>query len=74
MQRVTQREARAWAEDDRDKALYCRKEKRFIEEHLICWIPIFCDNVTQEAELPFYGEMALLTKHFIEVEMEEINR
>ncbi|GBE05880.1 hypothetical protein BMS3Abin10_01521 [bacterium BMS3Abin10] len=45
-------------------------EKKFIEEHLLKWIPIFCDKVITWAELPFYREMAKLTKFFIEFENE----
>ncbi len=69
MQQVTLRECQAWEETDEDGALYCLKiEKKFIEEHLIRWIPAFCDKVIMEAELPFYKEMAVLTKNFIEFE------
>jgi TorA maturation chaperone TorD len=75
MQQLTLREEQAWKDEDTDKAVACRQvEKKFIEEHLIRWIPNFCDKVIQEAELPFYHAMAALTRSFIEFEMEEINR
>ena len=75
MQQVTLREEQAWREEDKDQALYCLKiEKKFIEEHLIRWIPIFCEKVIREAELPFYREMAALTRNFMEFEKGEINR
>jgi TorA maturation chaperone TorD len=75
MQQVTLREEQAWAEEDKDTALSCLKnEKKFIEEHLARWIPSFCEKVIQEAELPFYHEVAALTKKFIEFEDEEIKR
>ncbi len=75
MQQVTLREEQAWAEQDKDTALSCLKnEKKFIEEHLARWVPIFCEKVINEAELLFYREMAGLTKNFIEFEKEEINR
>ncbi len=75
MQQVTLREEQAWAEQDKDTALSCLKnEKKFIEEHLARWVPIFCEKVINEAELLFYREMAALTKNFIEFEKEEINR
>jgi TorA maturation chaperone TorD len=48
-------------------------EKEFIEEHLIRWVPVFCEKVIREAELPFYREMAELTKNFIEFEKEGID-
>jgi TorA maturation chaperone TorD len=75
MQKAITREAEAWEEGDYDGALYCLKmQKKFIDEHLIQWIPIFCDKVISEAKLSFYREMAKLTKNFIEVEKKEIDR
>ena len=75
MQQLTLREEQAWKEEDSDKAVACRQvENKFIEEHLIRWIPNFCDKVIQEAELPFYRSLASLTRSFIEFEMEEMNR
>lgn len=74
MERVTDREGQAWKENDEKAALYCRKiEKKFIEEHLLKWVPQFCDKVTEAAELPFYRDMASWTKHFLAFEKEEIN-
>ena len=74
MHEVTKREARAWEEKDSDGAIYCLKiEKKFIEEHLVKWIPAFCDKVISGAELSFYREMAKLTRSFIELEEQEID-
>lgn len=73
MQQLTLREEQAWRDEDEDGALDCLKtEKKFIEEHLVRWVPAFCDNVIKEAELPFYREMAALTKNFIEFDREEV--
>ncbi len=75
MQQVILREEQAWEADDKDMAFLClENEKKFIKEHLVRWVPIFCEKVIQEAELPFYREMAGLTKKFIEFENEEIKR
>ena len=75
MQQLILAEEQAWKEADADKAASCRQvEKKFIEEHLINWIPAFCEMVIQEAELPFYQAVAALTRSFIEFEMEEMNR
>ncbi len=74
MQQVTRGETQAWDEDDYEGALYCLKiGKKFIDEHLAKWIPIFCDKVISKAELSLYREMAKLTKGFIELEEKEIN-
>lgn len=73
MQQLTLREEQAWREEDKDGAANCLKiEKKFIEDHLVRWVPAFCDKVIKEAELPFYREMTALTKNFIEFEREEV--
>jgi TorA maturation chaperone TorD len=75
MQYVVQREAQAWEADDDKTALLCLKnEKKFVDEHLFCWIPDFCQKVIKAAELSFYREMARLTHRFIEFEKEELNK
>lgn len=75
MQEATKREAQAWEEKDSEGAIYCIKmEKKFIEEHLTKWIPIFCDKVITGAELPFYKEMAKLTGQFLRFESKEIDK
>ncbi len=75
MAEVSKQEAEAWEEEDRDRARHCLKiEKRFLNEHLIQWVPLFCDQVINEAGLSFYGEMARLAKSFIEFEGVEIEK
>jgi TorA maturation chaperone TorD len=75
MQQLTLHEEKAWKEADADKASGHRQaEKKFVEEHLMRWIPGFCEKVIQEAELPFYRAMAALTRSFIEFEIQEMNR
>ena len=75
MQQVTHAEEKAWEDGDRILALVClENEKKFIEEHLACWVPIFCEKVIKEAEMSFYREMAGLTQKFLEFEKEEICR
>jgi len=67
MQDLAKREARAWEDKDNVGALYWLKtEWKFIEEHLLRWVPLFCDKVMKDAELSFYREITRLTKSFIE--------
>lgn len=69
MGEVIKREAGAWKNNDPEGALYCIKiEKKFIEEHLAGWVPVFCDKVIVQAESSFYREIAKLTKNFLENE------
>ena len=69
MQTLTGWEAEAWKMDDTDLVMkYLELETRFVQEHLVCWIPGFCTKVIEEAELPFYREIARLTSDFIMME------
>ena len=75
MQQMTLAEEKAWADGKRNLALVClEKEKEFIEEHLAGWVPVFCEKVIKEAELPFYREISRLTWRFIEFEKEELKK
>jgi TorA maturation chaperone TorD len=75
MQQVTLAEQTAWEDGNRNLAFVClEKEKEFIEEHLAGWIPVFCEKVIKEAELPFYREISRLTWRFIEFEKEELKK
>ncbi len=75
MQQLTLREEQAWEEEDMEGATYCRKiERKFIEEHLIPWVPEFCEKIMQEAELPLYRDLAVLTRNFIEFEKDEMKK
>jgi len=75
MQLAAKREMQALEEKDNDGLLYCLKmEKMFIEEHLVEWVPIFCDKIISEAELSFYREIAKVTKNFMEFEKKEIEK
>jgi len=74
MKEAAGREAQAIEEKDWEGALYCQKmEKKFICDHLIKWIPTFCDKIISQAEISFYGDLADVTKDFITLEFEEID-
>lgn len=75
MQKVIEKEAEEWNKKGEKEALhYLKIEKMFMEDHMIKWIPRFCDKVIAEADLPFYRAMAELTKSFIAFEEKEINK
>ena len=74
MQRLTCHENEAWAREDKKQAISCLEfEKRFIDEHLSQWVPIFCNKVKEETRVAFYREMAELTRQFIDFDSELIN-
>jgi TorA maturation chaperone TorD len=75
MQQVTLCEEQAWQDDDKETALLCQEnEKKFVGEHLFRWVPNFCAKVIAAADLPFYREMARLTRSFIEFEKQELDK
>ena len=45
----------------------------FMEDHIMKWIPQFCDKIIADAELSFYREMAELTKSFIQTDIKNID-
>ena len=73
MQKLTAWEAAKWIQEDRKSAEYCLSVQRmFLERHLFCWLPQFCDAVMVQAELPFYRAMAELAKNYMEFERQSI--
>ena len=75
MQQLTLREEQAWEDEDREGAASCRNiEKKFIQEHMVSWIPIFCEKIMQEAEFSFYRDLAAFTREFIQFEQNEVDR
>ncbi|MCX7794423.1 MAG: molecular chaperone TorD family protein [Thermodesulfovibrionales bacterium] len=46
--------------------------RRFFEEHIISWIPQYCERVISSAETGFYRETPALLKEFLEAEYEEL--
>ncbi len=74
MQRLACHEKEAWTRDDKETAIrYLEFEKRFIDEHLSQWVPLFCDKVKEETRVAFYGEMAELTRQFIDFDSKLID-
>ena len=69
MQKLTAWEAEKWAQHDRKSAEYSSSIQRmFLDQHLLLWLPQFCDAVMEQAEVPFYRSMAELTRNYMEFE------
>jgi TorA maturation chaperone TorD len=75
MQRLTCHEKEAWTQEDKKQAIHCLEfEKRFVDEHLSQWVPTFCDKVKEETRVAFYGEIANLTRQFIDFDSKLIDK
>lgn len=47
-------------------------QRKFLEEHIVNWVPYYCEQVIKEAKTLFYREIAGITKDFIEGEYEGV--
>ena len=46
-------------------------QKLFLREHLLNWVPYYCDELLKEAKTVFYREVAAITRDFLISESEE---
>ena len=75
MRKLSEWEAAKWSENDSENAKYCLTvQKKFTEEHLLKWVPQFCDEVIEKANMPFYREMAKVTRDFLQFDHDIINQ
>lgn len=75
MSRLGEFESEKWANGDDEGARYCLSiQKMFAEEHLLKWVPQFCEQVVARADLPFYREMARITSEFVDFDYETIEK
>jgi TorA maturation chaperone TorD len=50
------------------------REKKFLEQHLMNWVPYYCDEVIKQTKTLFYRQIAAMVKDFLEAEYEEYAR
>lgn len=70
-------DAQKRAEDDDDiKAVKRLKDeqKRFLEEHILAFAPLYLINVAEQARTPFYKDAAKLALEFLMEDYEYLNR
>ena len=51
---------------------FIHKQKSFLEDHLMAWVPQFADNIIKNAENPFYANLAKATKAFLKDNYEAV--
>lgn len=69
MRHLTEKEAEAWISNENEEVVnITKKERAFLEEHILRWIPRFCDLMFEQAQLDFYRGIARLTKGFVQSE------
>ena len=66
-------EADAIERAENEKVDQARKIRQtFHREHIIRWVPVFCEKVIELANLGFYGDFARMTKAIVEIDAEEL--
>lgn len=67
MQKLAETEADLLSRGEAERADWClRVQRMFFEDHLAKWVPKLCEAVIEKAEMPFYAQIAKLTKRFLE--------
>ncbi len=70
---LTFKEGQALENESEDVERYLMAEKDFFENHLINWVPEFCNCLNKYANVRFYNLSAMLTRDFILHESEYVN-
>jgi TorA maturation chaperone TorD len=61
------KEIEAIANSDTETAVgFIQKQKSFLEDHLMAWVPEFANNIIEYAEESFYLNLAKATERFLE--------
>ncbi len=73
MSRLSAQEADRWEKGDREGALrHLELQRAFLREHLLTWVPSFCQKVAEQAEEEFYRNFASLTREVLLSEAREL--
>ena len=73
MRYLTQTEAQAWREGCLEKAYeMLEKQQTFLKDHIVSWIPKYCEEMLKEASLDFHRGIAKLTRGFLLYENEKV--
>jgi len=66
-------EMEAWRAGDRAAAAaWVERERRFLDEHLLAWVPQHCKRLAQAAQTPFYRAAASLIGRACLVDREDV--
>jgi TorA maturation chaperone TorD len=73
MRILCQKEAEAWKIQDAEVVVdFLGREYRFVNEHLVTWVPRFCDTVLERTKLGFYRALAQIIKGTLTLDKDQI--
>jgi putative dimethyl sulfoxide reductase chaperone len=59
-------EAQAWGAERVDEAVqWLRRQRTFLDQHLLAWTPRYCETIARESREPFYAAVAELTRQVL---------
>ncbi len=65
------KEIEAFANSDIEMAIaFIQRQKSFLEDHLMAWVPQFANNIIENAENAFYPNLAKATEAFLKENFE----
>ena len=71
MQVLCDRAAACLTSGDEDGAIaYLTTQRNFLEDHLVCWVPMLCQDMKRFAKTDFYRGLAFLTDGFLQTDFE----
>lgn len=69
---LCRQEAEAWERGDEEEALRLREtEHEFLAEHLLTWLPKFCDEVRKHDQLGLFCSLADLTEGWVNFDYQQ---
>jgi TorA maturation chaperone TorD len=51
---------------------WLRRQQRFMDEHLLAWVPAHCERLAAQARTPFYGSVATLLARACRIDRNDI--
>jgi putative dimethyl sulfoxide reductase chaperone len=51
---------------------WLRRQRRFMDEHLLAWVPAHCECLAAQAATPFYGSVATLLARACRIDRDDI--
>ncbi|MBM3150148.1 MAG: molecular chaperone TorD family protein, partial [Chloroflexi bacterium] len=70
---LCQKTIESMGKGDKEASLtFLKKQKDFLQRHLMVWVPDFCEDLEQATESDFYKGIAKVTKDYLSLEQETI--
>jgi len=67
------REMEAHGGDDSGLApAWIKRQQRFMDEHLLAWVPAHCERLATQAATPFYAALATLLGQACRIDRDDI--